>query len=300
MRLLPRDIIHPEDAAAQEQLKAIPLFDQCVKVFLKIGVEQFYHHEGMADKLRLGPSQLPEIYKHLPPICQTLGIQEPELYLEGNPVPNAYALGETRAMVTLHSGLVQAMDEDELQAVLAHECGHIFCQHTLYRTMAMLLMQAGARIFGPLAAVSMPVQLALLYWQRRGELSADRAAAVYLKSPMPMIECMVRFAGGPKAITGTVNIEEYAKQAESFDKLSEKTWDKLLQTVSVMSRTHPFNSIRCRELLRWCETDHYKRLVSALDLQEDAAKCPACAVVIDLTWKFCRGCGAKLPETAVA
>jgi Zn-dependent protease with chaperone function len=298
MPVAARDFIHPEDKAAQEQLKAIPLFDQFVKMFLKIGIEQFVHNLNMAEKIRLGPDQLPHLYDPIPPICETLGIEVPEVYLEMNPVPNAYALGDSRPSVVLTSGLVEAMDEDELQAVLAHECGHIVCRHTLYRTMTLLLIRVGPQIFGPLAALSMPIQLALLYWSRRGELSADRAAAVVLGDPKPIVETMIRLAGGPKSVTGKVNLEAYLKQAEAFDKMQESTWDKVLQTVATMQQTHPFQSVRCREILRWCETDQYRRIVAGLADEAAAVKCTGCAKPVAGDWKFCKHCGQKLEHAA--
>ena len=36
------------------------------------------------------------------------------------------------------------MTEDEVRAVVAHECGHIACHHMLYHTIAVLLAQASA------------------------------------------------------------------------------------------------------------------------------------------------------------
>lgn len=79
---------------------------------------------NMASTIRLSPTQFPEIYKHLPPICERLGIQEPEFYLEMNPTPNAYTAGDTRVFIVVTSSLVEMMDDEELDAILAHECGH--------------------------------------------------------------------------------------------------------------------------------------------------------------------------------
>jgi Zn-dependent protease with chaperone function len=190
------------------------------------------------------------------------------------------------------------MDEDELQAVLAHECGHIVCRHTLYRTMTLLLIRVGPQIYGPLAALSMPIQLALLYWSRRGELSADRAAAVVLGGPQPIVETMIRLAGGPKSVTQNVNLEAYLRQAEAYDKMQESTWDKVLQTFATMQQTHPFQAVRCREILRWCETEQYRRIVDGLAAEANAIKCSGCSKPINAEWKFCKHCGEKVEQVA--
>ena len=62
MNVPARDFIHPEDQAALENLRSIPLFDSCVKMFMKIGIERSIHGISMAQKIRLGPAA-PE---HLP------------------------------------------------------------------------------------------------------------------------------------------------------------------------------------------------------------------------------------------
>src|ERR1035437_1785618 len=208
-----QDFIHPQDEAARRNMEAIPGFSLAVKTFLKIGYEQYLSGINMASKIRLSEKQLPELYLKLPPICEKLGIVEPDFYLEMNPTPNAYTFGDTHIFLTITSGLVEYLNDEELIAVLAHECGHIACRHVLYHTMAYLL-KMGADAFGLLGVFTTPVQLALLYWSRLSELSADRAAAVVTGSAKPVVETMIRLAGGPISITSKVDIAEYAAQAD--------------------------------------------------------------------------------------
>jgi Zn-dependent protease with chaperone function len=272
-------------------------------MFMKAVSEQFLHGLNMAQKIRLGPDQLPEIYQYLPPACAALGIEEPELYLEMNPAPNAYTYGDTRVFITVTSGLVEYLEEDELRAVVAHECGHIVCNHVLYRTMADMLIKVGSAVFSPVSMVSEPVRLALLYWYRRSELSADRAAAVLLKGSQSVVDVMVRLAGGPKSLTGKVNMQRYIEQAEAYYKLQDSSWDKLLQSVAVMHQDHPFLSVRTREIIRWCESEHFQRLLQVLGDAERAAaapKCPGCGKPIQESWKFCGSCGHANPAMAAA
>ena len=90
------DFMHPEDAAALEQLENIPGFPAFVKKILQLGLEQMQYGINMASSIRLSPTQLPELYNRLPPICEKLGIEVPEFYLQMNPTPNAWTFGDTR------------------------------------------------------------------------------------------------------------------------------------------------------------------------------------------------------------
>lgn len=290
----PREFIHPEDAAAQEQLEEVPLFDQFVKLFLRVLPEQAYHIRYMSNGLRLGPKQLPDVYRHLTDCSALFGIKPPELYLVGDGTANAFAIGESRTMIVLHSGLLQACSEEELRAVIAHECGHIVCRHTFYRTMALFLIEGGAKLLGPLGAAVIPIQLALLYWSRRSELSADRAAAVAMGGSEPVVHMMVRLSGGPREITGEVDIDEYVKQAEAYDRLGENAWNKMLKYSAAAEATHPFPAVRAREIIDWCGQDRFGYLVDAIRERPSGAACEACGKTVEADWKFCRFCGTEL------
>ncbi len=99
---------------------------------MALGFEQLQYGMNMATAIRLSPTQLPKLYNHLPPICEKLGIAEPEFYLQMDPVPNAWTFGDTKIFITITSGLVELLNDEELDAVIAHECGHILCHHVLY------------------------------------------------------------------------------------------------------------------------------------------------------------------------
>jgi heat shock protein HtpX len=55
------------------------------------------------------------------------GIPMPRLAISPDPTPNAFVFGRTRSGATLavHQGLLQRLNEDEIEGVLAHELGHI-------------------------------------------------------------------------------------------------------------------------------------------------------------------------------
>ena len=57
-----------------------------------------------------------------------------------DPQPNAWTSGDTKIFITVTSGLVEMLSEKELDAVIAHECGHILCRHVLYHTVARYIL----------------------------------------------------------------------------------------------------------------------------------------------------------------
>jgi Zn-dependent protease with chaperone function len=291
--LHPKDFIHPEDEAALRNMEAIPGFAAAMKMLMKYYQEQQFHGISMASKIRLSPKQLPDIYNILPPICQRLSIQEPEFYLEMNPMPNAFAFGDTRTMISITSGLLEHLTPDEVRSVVAHECGHVACRHMLYHSLAWTLVQQINEL-GVLGKMIMPVVWALFYWQRKSELSADRAAAIALCDANKVVETQIRLAGGPKSITKDVNIEEFVAQADYYDTLKQDTWDKLLQYLAIMNASHPFSAVRVREILKWSKTEQYQRLLDALSHPSSNGTCPNCHKNVQEDWHFCKHCGVEL------
>ena len=294
MKVNPAEFIHPEDAEALRQMEEITGFPTLVKKFMSLGLERLQYGLNLANSIRLSPKQLPKLYAHLPPICEKLGIPVPEFYLQMSPVPNAWTFGDTRVYITITSAIVELLSDEELDAVIAHECGHVACRHVLYHSLAHWLA-VGMDAFGLLGKVAMPIQLAMHYWERRSELSCDRAASI-VTSPETVTRVMARLAGGPVALTKEVDPDEWARQADEYEAICrENTWDKLLQCSAVMNADHPFTAVRVREILKWGRSEQYKRLKVALSAKEiGCGVCPNCSAPIDDRWQFCRQCGAKL------
>ncbi|MCL2048703.1 MAG: M48 family metallopeptidase [Defluviitaleaceae bacterium] len=287
----PREYYHEQDKRTLDELTAIPGFTPLLKAFMKVFNEKLLHNVNMANKLRLGPKQLPNIYNMLPPICEKLGIDEPELYVEMNPIPNAYTYGDTQAFITITSGLLDCMTEDEVKTVLAHECGHIACRHVLYHTMASLILSGASGLVG-LNILSIGLQFALLHWNRCSEFSCDRAAAVYMQDSKPVISTMMRLAGGgTKNLIDSMNLGLFMKQADDYSEhIGNSSFNKLLHYYLVKDASHPFLTIRASEIRKWCKTEQFHRIINYSEGKEDVL-CPDCKTLMVDTWKFCRSCG---------
>ena len=289
------DFIHPEDAAALEQLENIPGFSTLVKKVLALGLEKLQYGINMASAIRLSPTQLPDLYNRLPPICKKLGIEEPEFYLQMDPQPNAWTFGDTKVFITVTSGLVGMMTDEELNAVIAHECGHILCRHVLYHTIARYIL-SGADALGILGALTIPIQYAILYWQRKSELSCDRAACI-VTNPETVASTMARLSGGPLSITKEINFEEWAKQADQYDEIrNDGLWNKTLQIYAVVAQNHPSAAVRVREILNWSKSEQYKTLKRYLQSRTSANHCPNCGKAVETGWSFCMSCGKKINQ----
>ncbi len=85
----------------------------------------------------------PELYNLLENLAISRGMRTPTLRIIETPGMNAYASGlhEGRYSVTVTRGLMQAMDRDELEAVLAHEMTHVINKDV--RTMVIASIFAG-------------------------------------------------------------------------------------------------------------------------------------------------------------
>lgn len=292
--ITPSEFMHPKDAAALHQLESIPGFPALVKKILELGYERMQYGVNMASNIRLSPTQMPKIYNRLPPICKKLGIKEPEFYLEMNPIPNAYTYGDTRIYVTITSGLVEMLGDEELDAVIAHECGHILCRHVLYNTVAKEIFD-GANSYGILGKIAAPIKFAILYWKRMSELSCDRCSAI-ITSPEVVSRVMVRLAGGPKSLTNDVNLDEWVMQSEKYEDIcSGNLWDQALQLYERLDMTHPFHAVRVNEIRKWGKTSQYQRLTNQpMAIGQSGKRCPHCGLLISPKWTSCKFCKGSL------
>lgn len=286
----PSDFIHPEDDAALRQLESIPGFIALSRRAMELGYENYRYGLNMASSIRLSPMQLPELYNKLPPICEKLGMSVPEFYLEMKLKPNAVCSGVKRTYIRMTSGLIEYMDDDEVEALLAHECGHLICNHNLYRILIEYIRDCPnvAKLFPK------PMLYALMYWYRKSELSSDRCACL-VTSPETVVRAMSHFSGGPKSIVNDLNIKEWINQAERYEKIkTDGLWNKVLQWYVTVERTHPFDVVRVREILKWGRTDQYKTLKSKMMSDTFNKVCQNCKKTIEPNWIFCKYCGNKL------
>jgi Zn-dependent protease with chaperone function len=259
------DLLHPLDQSSRQQLEVIPLFPPTVRKYQTATAGRRPRQALLSGALRLGPRLLPEIYGLLPPACAALGIPEPELYLMRGDA-NARSVGHDRTAIVIYNRLLEDLAVDEIEAVLAHECGHILAGHILYRQMAQAAMRTPASGPGRSLFTEVPglagaqIQAALFNWYRRSELTADRAAAAYLGSAEPMQRAMLRILGVPRQV-GEVSADAVLEQAAELDQISEPgRWDRSLTPDLDNATGHPMAALRIRELATWTESGGFRHL----------------------------------------
>lgn len=69
----------------------------------------------------------PRLYRIVENLAITIGIPTPKVYIIDDPAPNAFATGRDpkNAIVAATTGILEIMDDRELEAVMAHEMGHV-------------------------------------------------------------------------------------------------------------------------------------------------------------------------------
>jgi heat shock protein HtpX len=174
-------------------------------------------------------SQNYDAYRRVAPIvrglCERMGLPMPKLYLIPEQSPNAFATGRSpsHSSVAFTSGILQLMNDNEIEGVVAHELGHVLHRDILLSSVAATLAGAitmlarmafwfggssrdddnrggGAAalfmmILAPIAA--MLIQLAI---SRSREYDADAASAKYVGSPYPLIQGLQHLEGWSKQI----------------------------------------------------------------------------------------------------
>ncbi len=83
-----------------------------------------------------------EIYRLVENLCITAGLPLPRIYIIDDPSPNAFATGRNpdNAVVALTKGLIQKLDRNEIEAVIAHELSHIGNRDILIATLTTVLV----------------------------------------------------------------------------------------------------------------------------------------------------------------
>ncbi|EYU23649.1 hypothetical protein MIMGU_mgv1a026428mg, partial [Erythranthe guttata] len=128
-------------------LRAIPGLNEIRKALLGTVAEQVMLLENIGTSVLVSGNQLPELHALMVEAASILNIDTPDLYLRQSPVSNAYtlAISGKKPFVVVHTSLVELLSRKELQvlnltsAVLAHELGHLKCDHGLWLTYANIL-----------------------------------------------------------------------------------------------------------------------------------------------------------------
>ncbi|MGA0566603.1 M48 family metalloprotease [Rathayibacter sp. KR2-224] len=92
---------------------------------------QYYAASGQAvaasGAIEIQKSDNPRLWNTVENLSIATGMPMPKVYIVGDPAPNAFATGRDpqHAVVAATTGLLDIMDDAELEGVIAHELGHV-------------------------------------------------------------------------------------------------------------------------------------------------------------------------------
>ncbi|TVP61523.1 MAG: M48 family peptidase [Leptolyngbya sp. LCM1.Bin17] len=259
---------HPLDLEATRALKQLPGLDVLVRMVISPLAEQFFHLENLSTSLQVSDRQLPALYQALIEACQILDLDPPQLYVRQHPVPNAYtfAMRGERPFIVIHTSLIELLTPAETQAVIAHELGHLKCDHSIYLTLANLITLAASQL--PLGEVlAQNLQSQLMEWVRCAEFTCDRAALLVAQDPRIVASLLMKLCGGAPSLVDQLNVDAFIDQARDYDAISDDSLGEALKQIRTQGLTHPVPVLRAREIDRWASSQEYFALVKNRPIQ---------------------------------
>lgn len=259
---------HPLDLEATQSLKQLPGLDVLVRMVMAPLAEQVFQVENLATGLQVSDRQLPSLHQALVEACQILDLEVPQLYVRQNPVPNAYtfAMRGQRPFIVIHTALLELLTPAETQAVIAHELGHLKCDHGVYLTLANLIALAASQLpFGE--ALSQTLQTRLMEWVRCAEFTCDRAALLVAQDPRIVASLLMKLCGGAPSLVQELSVDAFIDQARTYDAISDDALGDAIKQIRTQGLTHPVPVLRAREIDRWASTQDYYALVKNRSVQ---------------------------------
>ncbi|ELZ38822.1 zinc metalloprotease HtpX [Halorubrum tebenquichense] len=163
------------------------------------------------------PDEYPDLHRRIERLSQQADLPKPAVAVANTQVPNAFATGRNKknATVAVTTGLLESLDEDELDGVLAHELAHVKNRDVMVMTIASFLSTIAFFIvrWGWLfsgdnrqgAPVIVAILVSLVVWvisflliralSRYREYSADRGAALITGQPGALASALMTIDG---------------------------------------------------------------------------------------------------------
>jgi heat shock protein HtpX len=173
------------------------------------------------------PEEAPELHGMIDRLCALADMPKPRVGISDMAVANAFATGRSpdRAVVCVTTGILQTLDAEELEAVLAHELSHVAHRDVLVMTVAssagiaagLLMrftqfggMRRSSNNNGALPAVLVAILVSLVVYavsflllrllSRHRELCADRSGAYLTMKPAALATALQKISGQAAAI----------------------------------------------------------------------------------------------------
>ena len=197
---------HPYDIAGIHSLLEYVNQNELAKnnlIKIQHDAEDEFYLLNVADNLKLSETQGTSLYCKVESIAEILSIETPNVFLDNNPVLNAYVLGGANPSIALNSALIEQMSDDMLNAVIGHELGHIISEHTFFRLLAQYY-HFFSNLLSALPFIgwflSLGTRWYLFDWYRKSEFTADRAALLATQDLEAVKNTIMFLSGGSTRI----------------------------------------------------------------------------------------------------
>jgi heat shock protein HtpX len=212
--------------------------------------------------------EYPRLHEIVERLSTNNGLPKPKVAMVNSPVPNAFATGKSpkSSLVAVTTGILDLLDNDELEAVIGHELSHVRSRDVLvltlasvFSTVAWYLVRFG--LFGGLQArnrntagtSAIVLLVAITTWvvsfliiraiSRYREFSADRGGAIMTGKPDKLASALLKISGKIKVIP--------PKELENVQKLNAFFIIPALSGSSIANlfSTHPPVEKRVQKLM---------------------------------------------------
>ncbi len=303
--LSPYEYEHDQDRKALYSLKQTPGLPKLLELINRYSVDKITKINHTGSYLKLGENQVPSVYHIFLEACEILDVRRiPMLYLRQGYLVDAYATCSSEPIITIYSAAIDKLTDIELMFLIGRELGHVKSEHILYKDVADKLgylgILLGQMTLGVGTILSSGLEIALKFWNRMSELTADRAGLLACQDYEAAIQMITKQAGTAnlKIDDRSVNIDAFMKQIEEFDDYDFDAFDKVAKML-FYNDTHPWTVSRASEIQSWHDSPLYHAV-----LRRDRSKfriisekeliCNKCKSVLSINSKFCGVCGSKL------
>jgi Zn-dependent protease with chaperone function len=261
---------HPLDQQAEQALRTVPGFDLLAKSFSEYIYERPQKILLMGNDIKVGPRQYSTLYGIYRECVRDLDMTpEPSLYVSQNPMVNAYSLGSEQPYIVFNTALLDLLEEEEIRVILAHELGHLKCNHSILTQMSFWVMGAASMLGDLTLGIGKAISSGLVYafyeWKRKAELSADRAALLVNDDLELVLKTLMKCAGGSQKYGHECNLDEFLKQAEDYRNLDQDNLNQIYKFLIYNGGngnmlTHPFSVERVHYLQEWSSSNAYQQI----------------------------------------
>jgi Zn-dependent protease with chaperone function len=254
---------HPADRAALAAFSSIPLAGDLLKRIVGSTTERSLRLAMLSNAARAADSQFASLRSTLAACAERLDLSPvPELYVRLDCAPYAWTLGVEKPFVVLSSAALDLWDESELACVMAHEVGHVLSGHAVYKTLLSMLVRASSALAGsvPLGGAALSAATAALReWDRKSELSADRASLLATQDPQAVLRALMKSAAGARI--GQMDVNEFLRQAGEYE-AGQGGLDSLFKFLDLIGESHPFPVSRMTAIQEWERGESYPAILA--------------------------------------